>query len=247
MAAKSKTNKKSLLTPQNLNMAYGLGASIVILGALFKILHWEIPGTPINGSLLLAIGLITEALIFGISAFEKVDDGIDWSIVYPELAGGEARQQDADAEGLLSKKLDKIFYDSDQVIEEKLGVDVSMIFEYEGEEGFREREKDILQELVSKKNIVLATGGGIILSKSNRDLLSENGIVIYLKSNQKDLILRTKNDKTRPLLKNGNIELIIKKLCKEREPLYEEIADFEIMTKNKRIHEVVNEIITIIN
>ncbi|MDC0542192.1 shikimate kinase [Methylophilaceae bacterium] len=132
------------------------------------------------------------------------------------------------------------------MIEEKLGVDVSMIFEYEGEEGFREREKDILQELVSKKNIVLATGGGIILSKSNRDLLSENGIVIYLKSNQKDLILRTKNDKTRPLLKNGNIELIIKKLCKEREPLYEEIADFEIMTKNKRVHEVVNEIIRII-
>lgn len=147
---------------------------------------------------------------------------------------------------ILSKKLDKIFYDSDQVIEEKLGVDVPMIFEYEGEEGFREREKDILQELVSKKNIVLATGGGIILSKSNRDLLSENGIVIYLKSNQKDLILRMKNDKTRPLLKNGNIELIIKKLCKEREPLYEEIADFEIMTKNKRVHEVVNEIIRII-
>ena len=148
---------------------------------------------------------------------------------------------------ILSKKLDKIFYDSDQVIEEKLGVDVPMIFEYEGEAGFRKREKDSLKELVSKKNIVLATGGGIILSKSNRDLLSENGIVIYLKSNQKDLIKRMKNDKSRPLLKNGNIEEIIKKLCKEREPLYEEIADFEIMTKNKRIHEVVNEIITIIN
>ena len=148
---------------------------------------------------------------------------------------------------ILSKKLDKQFYDSDHVIEEKLGVDVPMIFKYEGEAGFREREKDSLKELVSKKNIVLATGGGIILSKSNRDLLSENGIVIYLKSNQKDLIKRMKNDKTRPLLKNGNIEEIIKKLCKEREPLYEEIADFEIMTKNKRIHEVVNEIITIIN
>ena len=148
---------------------------------------------------------------------------------------------------ILSKKLDKNFYDSDHVIEEKLGVDVPMIFEYEGEAGFREREKDILRELVNKQNIVLATGGGIILSKSNRDLLSENGIVIYLKSNQKDLIKRMKNDKTRPLLKNGNIEEMIKKLCKEREPLYEEIADFEIVTKNKRIHEVINEIITIIN
>ena len=147
---------------------------------------------------------------------------------------------------ILSKKLDKIFYDSDQVIEEKLGVDVPMIFGYEGEAGFREREKDILNKLVGIQNIVLATGGGIILSKSNRDLLAKNGIVIYLKSNQKDLILRMKNDKTRPLLKNGNIEEIIKKLYKEREPLYEEIADFEIMTKNKRIHEIVNEIISVI-
>jgi len=147
---------------------------------------------------------------------------------------------------ILSKKLDKDFYDSDQVIEEKLGVNVPMIFEYEGEAGFREREKDILRELVSKQNIVLATGGGIILSESNRDLLAKNGIVIYLKSNQKDLVLRMKNDKTRPLLKNGNVELIIKKLCQEREPLYEEIADFKIATKNKRIYEVVNEIIRVI-
>ena len=134
---------------------------------------------------------------------------------------------------ILSKKLDKHFYDSDQVIEEKLGVNVPMIFEYEGEAGFREREKDILKELVSKQNIVLATGGGIILSESNRDLLAKNGIVIYLKSNQKDLVLRMKNDKTRPLLKNGNVELIIKKLCQEREPLYEEIADFKIAQKTK--------------
>ena len=104
MAAKSKTNKKSLLTPQNLNMAYGLGASIVILGALFKILHWELG--PLNGSVLLAVGLITEALIFAISAFEKVDDGPDWSLVYPERAGGESKNQDP--EGLLSKKLDGI-------------------------------------------------------------------------------------------------------------------------------------------
>ena len=148
---------------------------------------------------------------------------------------------------ILSKKLDKHFYDSDQVIEEKLGVNVPMIFEYEGEAGFREREKDILKELVSKQNIVLATGGGIILSESNRDLLAKNGIVIYLKSNQKDLVLRMKNDKSRPLLKNGNVELIIKKLCQEREPLYEEIADFKVATKNKRIYEVVNEIVRIIN
>ena len=147
----------------------------------------------------------------------------------------------------MANALGRPFLDIDHEVVKSSGADIQWIFDVEGEEGFREREKDILQELVSKKNIVLATGGGIILSKSNRDLLSENGIVIYLKSNQKDLIKRMKNDKTRPLLKNGNIEEIIKKLCKEREPLYQEIADFEIMTKNKRIHEVVNEIITIIN
>lgn len=93
-------------------MAYGLGASVVIIGALFKILHWEFG--PLNGGILLAVGLITEALIFAISAFEPVDDEYDWSLVYPELSGGagqgrlnaEAEAQEAD--GLLSRKLDEL-------------------------------------------------------------------------------------------------------------------------------------------
>jgi len=91
------------------NMAYGLGASIVILGALFKILHWEIG--PLNGGILLAIGLITEAIIFAISAFEPVEDDLDWSLVYPELAGGQGmdkKEKPLDAQGLLSKKLDEM-------------------------------------------------------------------------------------------------------------------------------------------
>ncbi len=93
-------------------MAYGLGASVVIIGALFKILHWEFG--PLNGGILLAIGLITEALIFAISAFEPVDDEYDWSLVYPELAGGagQGRLNQAaeaeEAEGLLSRKLDEL-------------------------------------------------------------------------------------------------------------------------------------------
>ncbi len=100
--AQSKSSKKLF------NMAYGLGASIVILGALFKILHWELG--PLNGGLLLAIGLITEAIIFAISAFEPVEDDLDWSLVYPELAGGKVKdkKQPQDAEGLLSKKLDEM-------------------------------------------------------------------------------------------------------------------------------------------
>ena len=100
--AQSKSSKKLF------NMAYGLGASIVILGALFKILHWELG--PLNGGLLLAVGLITEAIIFAISAFEPVDDDLDWSLVYPELAGGKltGKGEPEDAQGILSKKLDEM-------------------------------------------------------------------------------------------------------------------------------------------
>jgi len=101
--AQSRSSKKLF------NMAYGLGASIVILGALFKILHWELG--PLNGGILLAVGLITEAIIFAISAFEPVDDDLDWSLVYPELAGGLTsgkKGKEEDVQGLLSKKLDEM-------------------------------------------------------------------------------------------------------------------------------------------
>ncbi len=104
--AQSKSTKKLF------NMAYGLGASVVIIGALFKILHWEFG--PLTGGLLLAVGLITEALIFAISAFEPVDDEYDWSLVYPELAHGQSKgnkndaKQAKEAEGLLSRKLDDL-------------------------------------------------------------------------------------------------------------------------------------------
>ncbi len=96
----------SRATKKVTNMVYGLGASVVILGALFKIMHW--PG----GNAMLILGLIVEALVFAYSAFEPVDDELDWSLVYPELAGGEGRNRSAviaeekEAEGLLSKKLD---------------------------------------------------------------------------------------------------------------------------------------------
>ena len=100
--AKSKANKRFM------NMAYGLGAAIVIVGALFKIIHFEIG--PLTGNVMLTIGLVTEAIIFALSAFEPVDDDLDWALVYPELAGGQAMSKDAkqDAQGLLSKKLDDL-------------------------------------------------------------------------------------------------------------------------------------------
>ena len=112
--AQSKSTKKLF------NMAYGLGASVVIIGALFKILHWEFG--PLTGGLLLAVGLITEALIFAISAFEPVDDEYDWSLVYPELNGGQSsRGQDAqdaqEAEGILSRKLDDLLKEANIDVE----------------------------------------------------------------------------------------------------------------------------------
>lgn len=128
--AQSKATKKLF------NMAYGLGASIVIIGALFKILHWEFG--PLTGGLLLAVGLITEALIFAISAFEPIDDEYDWSLVYPELAGAAsmgAKQTDAaaikEAEGSLSKKLDDMLKEAgvDANLMESLG---SSIKNFEG-------------------------------------------------------------------------------------------------------------------
>ena len=108
--AKSKAGKRIM------NMAYGLGAAVVILGALFKITHMEFGS--IDGNLLLTIGLVTEALIFALSAFEPIDDELDWSLVYPELAGGEAKKVTVKAEkqeetqGLLSQKLDNLLKDA---------------------------------------------------------------------------------------------------------------------------------------
>ncbi len=97
--AKSKSGKKFM------NMVYGLGAAIVIIGALFKIMHWD------YGNEMLIVGLVTEAIVFAISAFEPVDEDLDWSLVYPELAGGLGKgkkEKPQDAEGLLSKKLDEM-------------------------------------------------------------------------------------------------------------------------------------------
>mgnify|MGYP000963173468 FL=1 len=101
-------------TKKMFNMAYGLGASIVIIGALFKLTHYSIG--PLTGNVMLAIGLITEAIIFAISAFEPVDEDLDWSLVYPELAGGNLRDKDKaearEAQSLLSQKLDDMLRDA---------------------------------------------------------------------------------------------------------------------------------------
>ena len=103
----------ALLSKKAMNFAYGMGAAVVIVGALFKITHFEIG--PLTGNVMLTIGLVTEALIFALSAFEPVDNELDWSLVYPELAGGTAKdkkEKPADPQGLLSSKLDALLKDA---------------------------------------------------------------------------------------------------------------------------------------
>ncbi|RRJ93678.1 type IX secretion system motor protein PorL/GldL [Flavobacterium macacae] len=106
----------AILSKKAMNFAYGMGAAVVILGALFKITHIEIG--PLTGNLMLTIGLVVEALIFALSAFEPVDNEIDWTLVYPELAGGEAKKKEikkenpTEAQGLLSQKLDNLLKDA---------------------------------------------------------------------------------------------------------------------------------------
>ena len=144
---------------------------------------------------------------------------------------------------LIAKKLRYKFIDTDLLMEEKTGVKVPLIFEYEGEEGFRKREAKILSEVLRLDNIVLATGGGIVLSDNNRQQLKERGNVIYLNAEINELAKRLSNDKTRPLLQNTDIKEKLKELMGHRSFLYESIADSIIQTKNKRAPEIANEII----
>ena len=143
---------------------------------------------------------------------------------------------------ILSQALNKNFYDSDHVVEEKTGVKVPLIFEYEGEVGFRKREESVLKDLVCKKNIVLATGGGVILSKNNCKLLENNGHVVYLKSNCEDLVARMTGDQSRPLLKEGNLKETLESLFEFRDPIYSSISDYIIETAGKRAKEISYEI-----
>ena len=143
---------------------------------------------------------------------------------------------------ILSKTLNKKFYDSDHVVEEKTGVKVPLIFEYEGEIGFRKREESVLKDLVCHKDIILATGGGVILSKNNCKLLADNGHVVYLKSNCEDLVARMAGDQSRPLLQEGDLKKTLESLFEFRDPMYASISDYIIETAGKRAKEVSYEI-----
>ena len=144
---------------------------------------------------------------------------------------------------LLAGLLGVSFYDSDREIEASTGADISWIFDVEGEEGFRLRETKMIDILSSKKGIVLATGGGAVLSAQNRANLKNRGQVIYLKATVSQQFARTGRDRNRPLLNTENPLQKINELMKLREPLYREIADFVIDTTRRSPRSVSQEIV----
>ena len=141
----------------------------------------------------------------------------------------------------LARELGREFVDSDEVIEERTGVDIAYIFEKEGEGGFRKRERAVIGELVSRPGIVLATGGGAILDAVNRKALASHGIVIYLHTSVTQQLRRTRGNK-RPLLNRGDRRQILEELMQVREPLYREIADLVVETDGRTVASVVREI-----
>ena len=144
---------------------------------------------------------------------------------------------------LLAKKLGRRFLDADHVIEDRCGVKIPVIFEMEGEDGFRKREAQAIKDITAEPDVILATGGGAVLLPENLQFLSERGTVIYLHANPMELWHRTKGGEGRPLLKNGDAKKILENLYAIRDPLYREIADYVIETGKPSVNQLVNTLI----
>ena len=144
---------------------------------------------------------------------------------------------------IVAKELAKEFHDTDQEIEASTGVDISYIFDVEGEKGFRTREEKILAGITQKKNIVIATGGGAIESVNNRHCLTNNGYVVYLETSLEDQVLRAKPNKRRPLLQDVDPQKKLDQLMQKRKNLYESIADTIINTEGHSSHTLAKQVI----
>jgi len=142
----------------------------------------------------------------------------------------------------IAKQLGKAFYDTDHEIEKRTGVKIPVIFDLEGESGFRKRETAVIRELTKLDNIVLATGGGAILLQENREYLKNNGQVIYLRAMANDLWTRMRHDKQRPLLQNVDIRAKLEQLYSERHPLYMDTASIVVDTGSQPAAIVINQI-----
>ena len=144
----------------------------------------------------------------------------------------------------LAKSLSLDFVDTDQEIESKTGVEISWIFEKEGEKGFREREKVILKELLKRNHLVISSGGGTVLLEENRRLMNSKGKVIYLKASIELQLKRTRKDSRRPLLEKGDRRKILENLKFERNHLYSEVADIIIDQEEKSQTQIIKMILS---
>ena len=135
------------------------------------------------------------------------------------------------------------FVDSDHELEERTGVSITTIFDIEGEEGFRKRETRMLEELCQRENVVMATGGGAILSEENRKMLRRAGTVIYLNASLDAQVNRTRNRKSRPLLTDDDPRDQLRELMTTREPLYRQEADVIVESGDRSVSNVTREIV----
>ncbi|MBW9258947.1 MAG: shikimate kinase AroK [Candidatus Thiodiazotropha sp. (ex. Lucinisca nassula)] len=142
----------------------------------------------------------------------------------------------------LAEHFRKEFIDSDLEIQRRTGVDIPTIFEFEGEQGFRQREQEVIEELTQREEVVLATGGGAVIREQNRKALSSRGLVIYLHCTVEQQFERTHRDKNRPLLQTDDPMAKLKSLMAERDPLYRQTADLLISTEGRNTQAVVQDI-----
>jgi shikimate kinase len=140
---------------------------------------------------------------------------------------------------MLARNLGKVFYDSDQVIENRTGVKIPVIFELEGEAGFRAREAAVIAELTALQEVVLATGGGAVLDAGNRERLHAAGTVVYLRATVNDLWNRTRHDRNRPLLQTADPLGRLRELYTQRDPLYREVAHLVVDTGSQSLKSLV--------
>ncbi|MEM9058515.1 MAG: shikimate kinase, partial [Pseudomonadota bacterium] len=134
------------------------------------------------------------------------------------------------------------FHDSDSEVESRTGVDISFVFEKEGEEGFRRRERDAIDDLTKLNRVVLATGGGAVLESHNRQRLAERGFVVYLRTSVDQQFQRVRHSKDRPLLQGVDTRQALEELAETRNPLYEQLADHCMNTDGRRVDVVAREL-----
>ena len=137
---------------------------------------------------------------------------------------------------MVAEELGLEFHDCDQDLEKSTGASVNLIFDVEGEAGFRDRETHLLQEISEFKGVLVATGGGVVKREENRKILRRSGLVIWLKTSIHQQVERLSHDKSRPLLQTSDRMETLKKLARERDPMYREVADivFESPNRNSR-------------